>query len=91
MFTIGFGIVSENSRIRIPNPPQKRTTFIEAPPFGSGVKLDQPEIFYTKRLYGIVPLRVTSPASNLTGPEHKLGSPVLFLERGDQAKPQKLD
>src|SRR5437016_11344125 len=29
MFTIGLGIVSENSRIRNPCPPQKRTTFIE--------------------------------------------------------------
>src|SRR4030095_9170155 len=28
MFTMGLGMVSENSRSRIPKPPQNRTTFI---------------------------------------------------------------
>jgi hypothetical protein len=35
MGTIGFGIVSEYSRIRNPWPPQKRTTFITTPPFAN--------------------------------------------------------
>src|SRR4051812_16201430 len=30
--TMGFGTVSEYSRMRIPSPPQNRTTFIASPP-----------------------------------------------------------
>src|SRR2546427_8793249 len=29
MVTIGFGMVSENSRIRVPRPPQNNTTFMQ--------------------------------------------------------------
>src|SRR5262245_47111318 len=32
MLTIGFGTLSEESRSRIPNPPQKSTTFMIGPP-----------------------------------------------------------
>src|SRR2546422_2465074 len=32
ILTIGFGIVSEYSRSRVPRPPQKITTFMPAPP-----------------------------------------------------------
>src|SRR4051812_442365 len=39
MGTIGLGTASEYSRIRIPNPPQNRTTFIIAPSCNSAGQL----------------------------------------------------
>src|SRR4030095_3083285 len=71
------------SRIR-----HKKEPFIEVPPFGRRVKQERAAVPYTKRLCGRGPLRVTSPASSLTCPEHRPGPPLLFLQQGDRAKPQ---
>src|SRR5215510_652844 len=90
MFTIGLGIVSENSRNRIPWPPQKRTTFIGVPPFGHCADEERLPARDTKRRCGPAPLRVTSLASNPTFPKQRASLLLLFLQRADREEPQTM-
>src|SRR5262245_20169445 len=88
MFTIGLGIVSENSRNRVPCPPQKRTTFIGVPPFGHSADQDRLPARDTKRRCGLGLRRARSLASNRSSSEHKPNRQLLFLQRVDPAKRQ---